>query len=196
MGDTLRQVALALGDDGLRGVEGTLAQDVTRSRESRKRERARIMANWDPTYPLERKSWYEEYIQRYGPIAVSWLQQARSQDGPQADHVEARGIAVFHPDNPQQQDATPGESVLAVSPLDDGSVCIWDIRGTRGRKGAILSRSAPGILFVDGPGDDNNRRSRRVDSGVTECVSVDSSRQRAFFAVQSRKGRDLGSCGG
>ncbi|KAH8899304.1 hypothetical protein GQ53DRAFT_306456 [Thozetella sp. PMI_491] len=185
MGDTVRQAVLALGDESATGTEdGARAPGVVHLRNSRKRERARIMANWDPTYPSERQSWYEEYIQRHGPIAINWLQEARPQDDVAGDMVEARGVALYHPDNPHQHEATQEGAVLAVSPLDDGSVCIWDINGTRGKRGAILSRSAPGILFVDGPGDDNNRRSRRVDSGVTECVSVDSTRHRAFFAVQ------------
>ncbi|MDA4132452.1 MAG: hypothetical protein OK454_04910, partial [Thaumarchaeota archaeon] len=142
-----------------------------------------IMANWDPSYPTERVSWYNEYIQRQAPIQVNWLQQPQTQDGTRTelDHIEARGVAVYYPDGPGRS------AVMAVSPLDDGSVCLWDISGCRGRKGAIHAKSRPGLLFIDGPGGDNNRRSKRFDSGVTECVSVDSSRHRAFFAVQGRK---------
>ncbi|KAK4184050.1 hypothetical protein QBC35DRAFT_392559 [Podospora australis] len=158
------------------------------SRESKEKERVRIMANFDPCFPREDVSWYDEYIRRQGPIAVNWLQMAyddritSSPDGTEekteADFVEARGVALYYPNSEQ------GEEVFAVSPLDDGSVCLWDVGGTRGRKGAIVSRSRPGILLVDGPRADNSR-SKRVDSGVTECVSVDSQRHRAFFAVQS-----------
>ncbi len=97
------------------------------------------MANWDPTYPLEHKSWYEEYIHRQGAIAVSWLQQARTQGGSQEEAVEARGLSVYHPDGVRQQDS-PSETVLAVSPLDDGSVCIWDVNGTpRSERGDSLA---------------------------------------------------------
>lgn len=150
--------------------------------ESRERERVRIMANWDPCFPAERVSWYGEYVQRHGPVAVNWLQNAHynngNDDGGAADRVEARGVALYYPD---------GEAVLAVAPLDDGGVGMWDVGGTRGRRGAIVARSRPGVLFIDGPGGDNSRRSKRIDSGVTECVSVDSWQHRAFFAVQSRK---------
>ena len=150
----------------------------------RERERVRIMANWDPGFPSERVLWYDEYIQRHGPVAVNWMQCAYDQAGEgrtASDFVEARGVALYYPDG------LSGKTVLAVSPLDDGGVCLWDVGGTRGRRGAIVARSRPGILFIDGPGADNSRRSKRIDSGVTECVSVDSRQHRAFFAVQSRK---------
>ncbi len=153
--------------------------------DSRERERVRIMANWDPCFPSERVSWYSEYVQRNGPVAVNWMQNAYDEAaGPSsstADLIEARGVALYYPDGDS------GEAVLAVSPLDDGGVCLWDVGGTRGRRGAIVARSRPGILFIDGPEADNQRRSKRIDSGVTECVSVDSWKHRAFFAVQSRK---------
>jgi hypothetical protein len=156
--------------------------------ESRERERVRIMANWDPCFPSERVAWYDEYVQRHGPVAVSWMQYAyyprHHQHHDRAspdDFVEARGVALYYPEG------GTAETVLAVAPLDDGGVGLWDVGGTRGKRGAIVARSRPGILFIDGPGADNTRRSKRIDSGVTECVTVDSERHRAFFAVQSRK---------
>ena len=151
----------------------------------------RIMANWDPCFPTERVSWYEEYIQRHAPVAINWLPLPHAR-GAKTEYVEARGVALYRPDDSRiGQDFEVGarpasdETLLAVSPLDDGSVCIWDVNGTRGRKGAILATSAPGLLLINGPGADNSKRSQRVDSGVTECVSVDSSLHRAFFAVQN-----------
>ncbi|KAK0746385.1 hypothetical protein B0T18DRAFT_150872 [Schizothecium vesticola] len=143
------------------------------------------MANWDPSFPPERVLWYDEYIQRQGPITVNWLQMPRlPDDASRTEVVEPRGVALYRPDNTGEDDRV--ETLLAVSPLDDGSVCLWDVNGTRaGRRGAIVARSRPGILFIDGPDADNRRRSKRVDSGVTECVSVDSHRHRAYFAVQS-----------
>jgi hypothetical protein len=169
-------------------TNGTLASSpIYSAAESRERERVRIMANWDPCFPSERVSWYDEYIQRHGPVAVNWMQCAYDEEQETwspADFVEARGVALYYPDGGP---SSSGETVLAVSPLDDGGVCMWDVAGTRGRRGAIVARSRPGILFIDGPGADNSRRSKRIDSGVTECVSVDSRQHRAFFAVQSRK---------
>ncbi len=156
---------------------------------SRDRERTRILANWDPCFPRERISWYDEYIQRHGPIAVNWFQQPRTEDQPGGiDYVEVRGVALYRPDNPRETPNGGAERLLAVSPLDDGSVCLWDVNGWKGgKRGAVVAKSRPGILFIDGPGADNSRRSKRVDSGVTECVSVDSQQHKAFFAVQSRK---------
>lgn len=146
-----------------------------------KQERVRIRANWDPCYPEEKVSWYEEYIHRHAPPVVNWFEPARRRDITSTwVPVDAKGVALYRPGNSTQD-------LLAISPLDDGGICIWDVNGTRGKKGAIFAKSKPGLLYVDGPQGDNNRASKRIDSGVTECVSVDNQRHRAFFAVQSRK---------
>ncbi|KAK0734917.1 hypothetical protein B0T26DRAFT_631628 [Lasiosphaeria miniovina] len=155
------------------------------SGEPRERELVRIVANWDPCFPSERISWYDEYIQRHGDVVVNWLQQPRI-GGPSGggELIESRGAALYRPDGVREGVSCDTETLFAVSPLDDGSVCIWDVNGTKRKRGAIVARSRPGILFIDGPGADNNRRSKRVDSGVTECVSIDSYHHLAFFAVQ------------
>jgi hypothetical protein len=150
------------------------------------REKTRVMANWDPSFPSEHVSWYDEYIHRRGPVSINWLQLPTVEASFEPDYIEARGLALYYPDNAFREGNRP-ETALAVSPLDDGSVCLWDVNGTRGKQGAIVAKSRPGILFIDGPGADNTRRSKRVDSGVTECVTVDSYRHKAFFAVQSRE---------
>lgn len=152
-----------------------------------KQERLRIRANWDPSYPNEKVSWYDEYIQRHGPTVANWFEPARRKDNSDKwVNVDARGVALYRPDN-FLDDPAGLDTLLAISPLDDGGICIWDVNGTRGKKGSIFAKSKPGLLFVDGPQADNNRASKRVDSGVTECVSVDNQRHRAFFAVQSRE---------
>ncbi|KHN96814.1 F-box domain containing protein [Metarhizium album ARSEF 1941] len=139
------------------------------------------MANWDPVFPGERVSWYDEYVQRHCPTCVNWLQTPRLHDRGVEATIEVRGMALYSPHGGNDGVGT----MLAVSPLDDGSVCLWDINGTRGRQGGILASSNPGILFIDGPGDQNSKRSKKVDTGVTECVSVNNDGHKAFFAVQS-----------
>jgi hypothetical protein len=170
--------------DGKASESSNHDEDVS---ERCKQERLRIRANWDPSYPSEGVSWYDEYIHRHAPTVVNWFEPARKQssDGKWTT-IEARGVALYNPDN-STHDATGLETLLAISPLDDGSICIWDVNGTKSRKGSVFAKSKPGLLFIDGPHGDNNRASKRVDSGVTECVSVDNQRHRAFFAVQSRE---------
>ncbi|KAF4965680.1 hypothetical protein FSARC_6546 [Fusarium sarcochroum] len=139
------------------------------------------MANWDPSFPDEQVSWYDEYIQRQGPTSINWLETPRVKQGGLEHFIEVRGMALYSPNN---GDDGLG-SLLAVSPLDDGSVCLWDVNGTRGKRGGIIATSQPDILFFDGRGDHNTRRSKKIDTGVTECVSVSNSNHRAVFAVQS-----------
>lgn len=149
----------------------------------RKWRKMQDMANWDPSFPTERVSWYDEYIQRCGPACISWLQTPRIRDRGVEAIIESRGVALYNPHDGNDG----GGTMLAVSPLDDGSVCLWDIKGTRGKQGSIIGRSKPDILFIDGPSGQNKRRSKRIDTGVTECVSVNHRNNRAFFAVQSRE---------
>lgn len=148
------------------------------------------MANWDPAFPGEHVSWYDEYIQRQGPTCVNWLETPRVRVGGLQHLIEVRGMALYNPSN---GDDGLG-SLLAVSPLDDGSVCLWDVNGSRGKRGGIVATSRPDILFFDGRGDQNTRRSKKIDTGVTECVSVSNSNHKAVFAVQSRKCRTLYPC--
>ncbi|KAK2590128.1 hypothetical protein QQS21_012196 [Conoideocrella luteorostrata] len=162
-----------------------LVQSCNKSRSSshssvRQREQ-QDEANWDPAFPGEQVSWYDEYIQRHASTSVNWLECPRMRGRSHEAVIEARGMALYSP-----YDGNDGRgTMLAVSPLDDGSVCLWDVKGTRGRQGGIVSRSKPDILFVDGPGSQNSQRSKRIDTGVTECVSVSNNGHRAFFAVQS-----------
>lgn len=142
-------------------------------------EKIRIMANWDPSYPTEKVNWYDEYIARNAPISTSWMQQPRDRESAGHEYLEARGMAVYRP--PGEADAT-----LVVAPLDDGSLCLWDINGTNDRKGAIVGRSRSGILSVDkNPKHGETRRSKMISTGVTECISIDSAQKRAYVAVQS-----------
>lgn len=145
---------------------------------------AQLRANWDPSYPGEPVSWYDEYIQRYGPVVTNWFQSPHRAGAAGGLLNEVRGLALYTPGGARESGPGP---LFAVSPLEDGTVCLFDVNGTQVRRGEILGRSKPGLLYSWDPA--NSRRTSRINSGVTECVSVDNRANRAFFAVQSRKSR-------
>ena len=145
-------------------------------KQARKKQRYTDIANWDPVYPGEPVLWFNEHVHRYSPATTNWMQQPCVRDGNVEDRLDVLGVALYNPPN------DPG-SAFAVSPLDDGSICLWDLKGHRGtRKGAVVAKSQPGILHIDGPGTVG--RSRKIDTGVVECISVDSQRGSAFVGVQ------------
>lgn len=142
------------------------------------------MENWDPPFPQEPVLWYDEYIQREGPICVNWLQAPRMSEGDVEAIMETRGVALYSPYDGDDGIGTK----LAVAPLDDGSVCLWDINGTRGRRGGILAKSQPDVLYMEGFGGPSERlRSQRIDSSISDRVSIDNHNHKAYFAVQSRE---------
>lgn len=87
-----------------------------------------------------------------------------------------RGAGIYNP--------IGEETSVVVAPLDDGSVCLWDVTSNSTNQGRILGRSAPNTLSTSGSSSEV-LRSRMISTGVTECVSVDSHRKHAFIAVQS-----------
>lgn len=140
------------------------------------------MASWDPTYPGEKVDWYNEYIARHAPLSVSWLQQPYHIANGSRERLETRGLGLLEHEGDE----------FAVAPLDDGSVCLWDL----GRDdavpqvddGGIIARSRAGLLSVNGPDGSTiptNTRAKMTSTGVVECVSVDQTRNKAYFAVQS-----------
>lgn len=180
-----RQIGIR-GEIGLDDIAASSTESLPDSPDNARRRRWQYMqdvANWEPMYPDEKVFWYDEYMQRNGPSSTNWLEMPRIRDREMEAIIEARGMAIYNPNNDNDGQGT----MLAVSPLDDGSVCLWDVRGTRGKQGYIYARSQPELLFIDGPGAQNTRRSKRIESGVVECVSVDHQSHRAFFAVQSRQ---------
>ncbi|KAI0392338.1 F-box domain-containing protein [Xylariaceae sp. FL0594] len=146
------------------------------SRKRREKEYLRIAANWDPTFPNEPTNWYHEYIQRHAPITTNWLERPVTRGSSVENPTEVRGVALHRPSMGQDQ-------VFAVSPLDDGSICIWDVRGAQGRRGAILSVSKPALLWDVQDVSTVDIPNKSIDKGITECVSVDDHRHTAFFAV-------------
>jgi hypothetical protein len=144
-------------------------------------ERARALVNWDPSYPSENVDWYGEYIARHAPLSMSWLKQPVDELHGSQDKREIRGLGML-------RDGIDGK---ILAPLDDGSVCLWNIGrdneapGTK--RGGIISRSRPGLLSVNGPQGphESPSKAKMTSTGVVECVSVDAVRNKAYFAVQS-----------
>ena len=134
---------------------------------------ARAVASWDQTHPSERIDWYSEYIARHASLSSIW----RSEEGTYPSEV--RGLALI------------GDGTKSVGPLDNGSLCVWDMdQAATGRihiqrNFREISRSLPGTLFEDRTqaGESSQRKSPLAFSGVGECITVDSRLQRAYVAV-------------
>jgi hypothetical protein len=135
--------------------------------------RARAIANWDLTNELEKVDWYSEYIARHATLNATWLGERSS------PLQEVRGLAISK------------DSTRAFGPLDDGSLCVWDIgKATAGRlRGRStfreMSRSPTSILFEDRGkvGEPSINKARFEFSSATECIAIDSTQQKAFVAV-------------
>jgi len=150
--------------------------------------RIRALANWEPSYPSERIDYYEEYIHRHASIApLGWLNHGTDPTSKSRPLQEATGVGILC------EDGTEAAS-HAVASLDDGSVCIWDVRAreTNGQnhKGDFVARSAPGILSTSTSNSSSGRSLAKIktfmtETGAVECVSIDSNARRGYFAVQN-----------
>lgn len=141
-------------------------------------ERSRAAAAWDPSYEREDIDWYSEYVDRHGPVSFNWLQQPSTKgDGDVRKQAkEVKGIGLLRDWSSRGEDRVMG-------PLEDGSVCVWDLNhsysaGSQSTKGRILGVSAPGILTASA-----SEEATPEFLNLGECVSVDSVRQRAYLAV-------------
>lgn len=148
-------------------------------------ESSRAAAEWDSTAEGEHVDWYSEYIARHGPMSLSWVQQPlhTKGDGRRRQPYEIKGLGLL-------KDWSSARKNKIVAPLDDGSVCIWDLNHShctesQSSKGRIMGMSEPGVLM-------KNLSSRRDHSpskasleyiNLGEGVSVDSFRRRAYLAV-------------
>ncbi|KAI0533815.1 hypothetical protein GGR58DRAFT_516615 [Xylaria digitata] len=146
------------------------------STRKREKEYSRIAANWDPTFPGEETDWYHEYIQRNAPMVTNWFERPQTPNGPLEDAIDVRGVALYKPYKTEDQ-------LFAVSPLDDGSICIWDVKGSKAKKGSILSKSRPGLLSHAQGMSSRELSTQSIDRGIIECVSVNNQRHAAFFAL-------------
>lgn len=175
-----------LGQDSLRSlIQPRGSQSSTSGPENQEeqglslRKRLRAAADWDPSFENEDIDWYSEYIARHGPISFSWLQQPLA-SGRHAHEIKGLGLL---------RDWTPAQQERVVAPLDDGSVCVWDLthrhQADSKTKGKILGVSARGLLTTDQSRRKDNPASKSALEfiNVGECVSVDSIRRRAYMAV-------------
>ncbi|CAK7262982.1 hypothetical protein SEPCBS57363_000336 [Sporothrix epigloea] len=173
-----------------------------------KARRTEIRAAWNAAFEHdERAAWYDEFIHRHAPVVTSWFELPRRQDGTRlldnADVLEVCGVALYQPSgatvladrevhNDDKGDGDENDhelcgipTLLAVAPLEDGSVCLWDVNGTVNRRGAIVQQSAPGLLFSGVQNHPRNPSQKMPVFSVTECVAVDSSQHLAYFAVEN-----------
>ncbi|KAJ5823562.1 hypothetical protein N7447_005902 [Penicillium robsamsonii] len=148
-------------------------------------ERVRAAAEWDSSAEGEHVDWYSEYIARHGPISLSWVEQPsiRKGEGKRGQPYEVKGMGLL-------KDWSSARQNKIVAPLEDGSVCIWDLNhshsaDSQASKGRILGVSEPGILMTNlsGRRDHSPSKSSLDFINLGEGVSVDSLRQRAYLAV-------------
>ena len=123
------------------------------------------IVNWDPAAPGERIDWSSEYVARHAPISLDWLPQPYYWNASFARRLEVQGLALL-------------DETTALGPVEDGSICFWDIESTNQEYTKILNRSQAGILLRE------SRKGSR-NSGIVECVSVDRTRNKAYFAIDS-----------
>ncbi|CAI7571983.1 unnamed protein product [Penicillium glandicola] len=177
-----------LGQESLRDIiqpSAPVNGDSDDIRELSWSERARAAAEWDSSAEGEHVDWYSEYIARQGSISLSWVEQpsVRKGQGNRGQSYEVKGMGLL-------QDWSSARQNKIVAPLEDGSVCIWDLNHShsahsQGSKGRILGVSEPGILMTNlsGRRDHSPSKSSLEFINLGEGVSVDSLRQRAYLAV-------------
>ncbi|KAK6436670.1 hypothetical protein LTR95_007142, partial [Oleoguttula sp. CCFEE 5521] len=148
--------------------------------DTERRQWQRALANWEPGYPGERVDYYEEFVQRHADVSVEWIKLPRPDVNDKETLREATGVALL-------SDASNSDAQHIVAPLDDGSICIFDIASrstlTSGGAGRLLSRSKLGLLT--GRIDPNESHAIMTETGAVECVSINTASRKAFFAVQS-----------
>jgi hypothetical protein len=148
----------------------------------RGKERLRVLANWDPTFPGERINWREDFVQRHAEVSLSWFEgvdKATNEQDRRKPVCEVTGVGILY--------ASDGEIAdKVVGAMEDGSVCIWEAE-EHSERGRVLARSRPGLLTntdsKDTTFDLQRAKSIMTETGAVECVSVDSLTQRAYFGI-------------
>ncbi|KAF3388819.1 hypothetical protein F1880_004445 [Penicillium rolfsii] len=172
--DLIQPAAPQTANGGLDGERRSSLSDI-----------ARAAADWDPSAEGEHVDWYSEYIARHGPMSLSWVQQPMRSNGQgrRKQPCEIKGMGLL-------KDWSSARENKIVAPLDDGTVCIWDLNhshrvDSQSNKGKILGMSQPGVLMTNlsGRRDLSTPKAALEFINLGEGVSVDSFRRRAYLAV-------------
>ena len=154
-----------------------LSSSTTETGSTDRIQRNRALANCDPGYPGEDIDYYEEYIHRHADINIDWINLPNTGHSDKREIREATGIAIL----------SRNDSQNIVSPLDDGTVCVWDVtaRSTTldGGRARLLGQSSAGLLT--GNASPDRSHTLMTEIGAVECVSIDSSASKGYFAVQN-----------
>jgi hypothetical protein len=156
--------------------------EVQQERNKEKRWEA-LRTNWDPSYPEEKINWYQDFIQRHAPQKIGWFQDAGN-EGKDEDEIrrEATGAGIlFNSD---------GLADKLIAPMEDGSISIWDASTRSDRQGKVYMKTNIGLLSNRGSDLDYDTRLSQsqaimTETGAVECVSIDSTLKKGFFAVQN-----------
>lgn len=147
-----------------------------------RKQRNRALANWEPEYPNEQLMYYEEHVHRHAPIHVGWLDLPKGHTTDKESLREATGVGTL-------TESDSGKVSHVIAPLDDGSICIWDVSArsttSRGGGGKMVAQSASGLLTGRGPDAVSESHTVMTETGAVECVSIDSTAGKGYFAVQS-----------
>ncbi|KXT00297.1 hypothetical protein AC578_6475 [Pseudocercospora eumusae] len=158
------------------------ATDVAQPASEARIQRQRAFANWEPGYPTERIDYYEEFIHRHAPIDVAWIDLPNQHVSDRDELREVTGIGILR----DQQDLC---RETAVAPLDDGSICMWDLSARSSDHnaggGRLLAQSKPGLLSGRPPTSVSESHTIMTETGAVECVSIDHSAGKGYFGVQN-----------
>lgn len=130
--------------------------------------RKRAWASWDPSFPSEKLDFYREYIHRHADLHHTWIHDTTETRVKSKKQLEAIGMGVF-----------PEEDKI-IAPMEDGSVCIWDIHPTNPSERGFV-RSRPGLV----PFGPLSQQSVWETTAI-ETISVNSTMKRVYIASHSQ----------
>ena len=133
-------------------------------------QRHRALTNWEPGYPDEQLDYYDEYIHRHAAINVGWLTMPIADGSDKEFKQQATGMGTL-------VDAQIDRPSHVVAPLDDGSICIWDIsaRSTFGYGGGgrLIAQSKRGLLSGQEAEATADSHIIMTETGAVESVAID-----------------------